>query len=61
MDTLADFWRMVWQTDARAIVMVSGLVEKGVDKVTRYWPKCLYNHDLKVGDATLGEFKVKLL
>ena len=41
--------------------MVSGLVEKGVDKVTRYWPKCLYNHELKVGDATLGDFKVAVL
>jgi len=33
--TVHDFWRMVWEGDARAIVMMTGLVEGGVVKCER--------------------------
>ncbi|KAI1295768.1 Receptor-type tyrosine-protein phosphatase T [Halotydeus destructor] len=28
-NTLADFWRMVWQNDARIVIMLANLVEEG--------------------------------
>ena len=36
--TVDDFWRMVWETGADTIVMLSREVEKGLPKVDRYWP-----------------------
>mmetsp|Transcript_885 Transcript_885/g.2936 ORF Transcript_885/g.2936 Transcript_885/m.2936 type:complete len:834 (-) Transcript_885:44-2545(-) len=36
--TVHSFWRMVWETGCRVIVMNTGLEEKGVDKCARYWP-----------------------
>lgn len=39
--TVYDFWRMVWQTDARVVLMLAETVEGGREKVSRYWPaKC---------------------
>ncbi|XP_061181077.1 receptor-type tyrosine-protein phosphatase epsilon-like [Saccostrea echinata] len=42
--TVADFWRMVWQTQSKRIVMLTRLTEGNVEKCMQYWP----------GDA--GEF-----
>ena len=36
--TVSHFWRMLWQEDAAAVVMVTGLVERGKRKCERYWP-----------------------
>jgi protein tyrosine phosphatase len=38
-ETIADFWRMIWQEDCQVIVMVTGLTEGGKEKCARYWPK----------------------
>ena len=59
-DTVNDFWRMVWQYKVKAIVMVTGLVEKGVEKCARYWPTKLYNVKEKLGDVQYGEFNVRV-
>lgn len=37
-NTLADFWRMVWQENCRVIVMTTKEVERGKVKAVRYWP-----------------------
>ena len=59
--TMADFWRMVWEADARAIVMVTGLKERGKEKCARYWPKVLYNDELDLGDMQLGYINIAVM
>lgn len=39
MTTIGAFWRMIWETESRAIVMVTGLTEAGKEKCARYWPR----------------------
>ncbi|XP_069126038.1 receptor-type tyrosine-protein phosphatase epsilon-like [Argopecten irradians] len=36
--TLDDFWKMVWQLKTGKIVMLAQCVEKGKNKVEKYWP-----------------------
>lgn len=38
-ETLEDFWRMVWQEKASAIVMLCTVIEAGQKKCEQYWPK----------------------
>ncbi|XP_046337951.2 receptor-type tyrosine-protein phosphatase mu-like isoform X2 [Haliotis rufescens] len=33
-----DFWRMVWETHARQIVMLTNIIEDGKMKCVKYWP-----------------------
>ncbi|XP_045135465.1 mucin-5AC-like isoform X4 [Portunus trituberculatus] len=37
-DTVADFWRMVWEQESRVVVMLTDFVEKGIDKCADYLP-----------------------
>lgn len=37
-NSVADFWRMVWEQGSTAIVMLTGVVENGHRKCERYWP-----------------------
>ncbi|XP_078574491.1 receptor-type tyrosine-protein phosphatase S-like isoform X2 [Branchiostoma floridae x Branchiostoma japonicum] len=37
-NTVDDFWRMMWETGSKAIVMVTNLMENNKQKCTQYWP-----------------------
>ena len=37
MNTVADFWRMIWEREIQAIVMVTNLKEGAEEKCARYW------------------------
>uniref|UniRef100_A0A8C7KVT0 Receptor-type tyrosine-protein phosphatase epsilon n=1 Tax=Oncorhynchus kisutch TaxID=8019 RepID=A0A8C7KVT0_ONCKI len=37
-DTVADFWRMVWEQKTATIVMLTNLKERKEDKCYQYWP-----------------------
>lgn len=68
-DTIADFWRMVWQENSRVIVMTTKEVERGKNKCAKYWPddqkKEKYNlitvismGEKQLQDHNLREFQV---
>jgi len=39
LETINDFWQMVYQENSKIIVMTSNRVERGRNKCARYWPK----------------------
>ncbi|XP_061196395.1 receptor-type tyrosine-protein phosphatase alpha-like [Saccostrea echinata] len=38
-DTINDFWRMIWQSNANTIVILTNLEENEIMKCKKYWPK----------------------
>ncbi|XP_076451499.1 tyrosine-protein phosphatase non-receptor type 11-like [Babylonia areolata] len=60
-ETVADFWRMTWQENSRVIVVTTKEVERGKNKLVKYWPdeKC-ENHEREFPCYT-ATFRVKLL
>ena len=56
--TLSHFWRMVWQEDCRAIVMVTGLMEGTKQKCARYWPSSLKS---RTGTTNYGGIEVGVI
>lgn len=53
-ETIVDFWRMIYQYRVSAIVMLTKLVEKGVERCTQYWPDKLNITE------TYGDFEVTM-
>lgn len=52
--TVNNYWRMLWQERPFAIVMITGLVEKGTRKCERYWPGLADGRDT----LTFGDIRV---
>ncbi|XP_065069850.1 receptor-type tyrosine-protein phosphatase S-like isoform X1 [Rhopilema esculentum] len=50
---LYDFWRMVWDKNVQAIVMLTNVVERGKKKCSQYWPD--------FGSETYGKVTVSLI
>ncbi|OQV14787.1 Tyrosine-protein phosphatase non-receptor type 11 [Hypsibius exemplaris] len=46
-NTLADFWRMMWQENSHVIVMITKEFERNKPKCARYWPEL--GQDLQYG------------
>ncbi|CAJ0567031.1 unnamed protein product, partial [Mesorhabditis spiculigera] len=55
VETVTDFWEMVWQHDVSTIIMLTQCVENCRPKCAQYWPS-------NVGEAMqLGELEVDLM
>jgi protein tyrosine phosphatase len=52
-NTVADFWRMVWEKNVANIVMLTSEAEKSVVKCHRYWPSSA-GKSLTWGQLTVG-------
>lgn len=67
--TRDDFWRMCWEQNSRAIVMLTRCIEKGREKCDHYWPydtqpvfygniQVTILNESQYQDWTISEFKV---
>ena len=60
-ETIYHFWQMIWECDARAIIMVTGLEEAGRTKCARYWPNVRYNPEMRCGDLQLNDINIAVI
>ncbi|XP_062602777.1 receptor-type tyrosine-protein phosphatase alpha-like [Saccostrea cucullata] len=50
-DTIKDFWRMIWQSKANTIIILTNLEENKIMKCKKYWPK---------SEITYGDFHIEI-
>ena len=58
--TRDDYWRMCWESNSRAIVMLTRCIERGREKCDHYWPfdtQPLYYGDIQVTILNESHFK----
>lgn len=60
-DCVVPFWRMLWQDKIKVIIMVTGLVERGKPKCSRYWPDAIFRGDVSEGVRKYGDVVVKVM
>jgi len=60
-DCVLPFWRMLWQEDIKVIIMVTGLIERGKSKCSRYWPDRVYRGNGAEGVIKYGNVVVKVV
>ncbi|XP_066970331.1 tyrosine-protein phosphatase 10D-like [Macrobrachium rosenbergii] len=67
--TCDDFWRMCWESNSRAIIMLTQCIERGRERCHHYWPydrRPIYYGDIRVAivkeqqfpDWNISEFNV---
>ncbi|XP_053982846.1 mucin-5AC isoform X1 [Hylaeus volcanicus] len=54
--TITDFWRMIWEQQCKVIIMLTDLVENGVEKCTEYIPPS----EISDCHRLYGDFQVTL-
>jgi protein tyrosine phosphatase len=55
-NTVADFWRMIWQENSKVILMLTDLTENGVERCAEYMPSSVVVDN----SQTFGDFQVTL-
>jgi protein tyrosine phosphatase len=60
-DCVLPFWRMLWQEDVKVIIMVTGLIERGKSKCSRYWPDRVHRGNGTEGVIKYGNVIVKVV
>ncbi|KAN0025631.1 hypothetical protein ACTFIU_008511 [Dictyostelium citrinum] len=63
-NTIADFWRMVWENRCRIIVMLSRESENCRIKCDRYWPEQIGGEQFSIygnGNEVFGTYSVELV
>ncbi|XP_061379397.1 mucin-2 [Danaus plexippus] len=55
-NTVADFWRMIWEQNSRLIVMLTEYMENGVEKSYEYLPPS----EISDNKRTFGDFQIIL-
>lgn len=60
-ETVVAFWRMIWQENVRALVMVTGLMEGEKQKCARYWPEKVYDAAANAGTVKYGDVRVRVI
>ena len=53
VETVKDFWQMVWDNKVPAIVMLTKLIEAGKPKCEKYWPDKVGESMQKRGHLTI--------
>ena len=53
METIVDFWQMIWENDVEFVVMLCELEERGRQKCNQYWA------DSEMGSVDHGPYKAR--
>lgn len=59
-NSVIDFWHMVIQEESDSIVMLTNIIEKGLNKCEQYWPNDV-GQTVSFGDVTINNAAVPFL